>query len=110
MGNGFKINDKEEKLKYFLIFENNEENQLNNIYRKFIEYQNNFISNISKKYFINKNIEEIQINEAREDNVIKISSSDSEFLDILIINTLIIFDNDNNIESFEYNLEVIRVK
>ena len=104
----FNISDNEENLiKNFLIFEKDENNKLNYIYKKFIQYQNNFISNISEKYFKNKNIEEIKIYEACENNIIKFSALDSLFLDILLNNTLIIFDNDNNIKGFEFWFEEI---
>ena len=60
-----------------------------------IEYQNNFISNISEKYFDNNKIEEINIQDASENDIIKFSPFDDQFLQILLKNILL----KNNLEN-----------
>ena len=95
-------------IKIFLVDENNKNNKLNYIYNKFIEYQNNFIINLTK-YFPNKNMNEIEVinvQEASEENIPKLISSDDEFLEIIINNSLIIENNNEEIE-FEFDLEEI---
>ena len=86
----------------FLINENNDINQLNNILNNFINYQNDFILNITEKYFCNNEIKEINVQEATEENVIRFCSSDDEFLSIFIKNTLM-----KKNEIFEFDFEEI---
>ena len=87
----------------FLINENNNNNQLNHILNNFIKYQNDFVSQILEKYFINKEIKEINVQEATKDNIPSFCSSDDEFLTILIKNTLM----KNNNDIFMFDLEEI---
>ena len=90
-------------IELFLINENNNNNQLNYIFDNFINYQNDFVSQISGKYFINNNIKEIKVQEATKENIPRFCSSDDEFLNILIKNTLM----KNNNEIFDFDLEEI---
>ena len=93
-------NYKNISIKAFLVNENNKKNKLNYIYNKFIEYQNKFIT-ISKKYFANKNLDDIEtisVQEAKEENIPRIISSDDEFLEILINNSSILQNNKKEIE------------
>ena len=92
-------------IKTFLVSENNNNNKLNYIYNKFIEYQNNFMV-ISKKYLTNKNMDEIDVQEASEENIPKIVSSNDEFLEILINNFSIKENNNEEIE-FKFDLKEI---
>ena len=88
-------------IKTFLVSENNNNNKLNYIYNKFIEYQNKFLK-ISKKYFENKNLNEIEtinVQEARKENIPRIND---EFLEILINNSSIIENNKKEID-FDLN-------
>ena len=87
----------------FLINENNNNNQLNYIINNFINYQNDFISQISDKYYINNEIKDIHVQDATIENVPKFCSSDDEFLSILIKNTLM----KNNKEIFDFDFEDI---
>lgn len=76
-------------IKYFYTSENCLNNELKNIFNKFIEYQENFIFAIKKKYFENKNIGEIYIQSAKKENIVSFNISDDEFLKIFINNCLI---------------------
>ena len=77
-------------LKHFFTSKNCFNNQLKNIFNKFIEYQNYFISKITKKYFANnKTIKEIYIQSAKKENIVSFNISDDEFLKIFINNCLI---------------------
>ena len=101
-------NNKNIMIKMFLVNENNKNNKLNYIYHKFIEYQNNFIT-ILKKYFSIKNFDEIEVinvQEATEKNIPKISSTDDEFLEILINNSSIFENNKKEVE-YEFDFKEI---
>jgi len=100
-------NYKNQLLKIFLVNEHNKNNQLNNILNNFIKYQNDLISNISEKYYRNINIEEINVQDAKEENIPKFSSSDNEFLEIIMSNILVKFVQDNNEFNFNFDFEEI---
>ena len=92
-------------IKYYLVNGNDKNNKLNYILNKFIEYQNDFINNISHKYFPNKNfyeLEGIYVQTATEENIPKLIASDDEFLDILITNIII-----SGKTKWEFDLEEI---
>ena len=92
----------------FLVNENNDKNQLNSILNNFIKYQNDFILNISDKYFKKKNIEEINVQEANEQNIPKFCSSNNEFLAILMNNSIIKICGNNDIKfNFGFDLDGI---
>ena len=102
-------NYKNISIKAFLVNENNKKNKLNYIYNKFIEYQNKFIT-ISKKYFANKNLDDIEtisVQEAKEENIPRIISSDDEFLEILINNSSIF---ENNKKEIEYGFDLKEIE
>ena len=85
-------------IELFLVNENDNEinkNQLKNILTILIKYQNNFISNIREKYFVNKEIEEINIQDASENDIIKFSPFDDQFLQILLKNILLTNNSEN---------------
>ena len=87
---------KDQSVKILLVNEKNDNNHLITIYQKFIEYQNDFITNISEIYFKNIRLEEINVQDADERNVPQFSSLDDEFLKIILNNTEI-----NNINTNE---------
>ena len=90
---------KDKSIELFLVNEDDNEinkiNQLKNILTILIEYQNNFISNISEKYFVKKEIEEINIQDASENDIIKFSPFDDQFLQILLKNILLTNNSEN---------------
>ena len=87
---------KDQSVNILLVNEKNDNNHLITIYQKFIEYQNDFITNISEIYFKNIRLEEINVQDADERNVPQFSSLDGEFLKIILNNTEI-----NNINTNE---------
>ena len=101
-------------IEIFLInekFNNNEVNELNNIYNILIEYQNDFISKIQGKYFKNKIIEEINIQDASENNIPKFCPLDDEFLQILLKNVLIKnISVDNGLMNIDFDYEEIEAE
>ena len=106
----FKLDEsyKNKSIEIFLVNEHNEKNQLNNIFKNFIKYQNDFIFNISEKYFKNNYPEEIKVQEAKEDNIPKFNYSDGDFIEILMNNILIKINNNNDIKyDYEFDLEGI---
>ena len=78
---------KDQSVNILLVNEKNDNNHLITIYQKFIEYQNDFITNISEIYFKNIGLEEINVQDADERNVPQFSSLDGEFLKIILNNT-----------------------
>ena len=88
----FKLEEdyKKYSVEKFLVNKNNKSNNLNHIYNNFIKYQNDFISQLKDKYYQNIIIEQIYVQDAKEENIPKFSSSDNEFLKIVMNNTEII--------------------
>jgi hypothetical protein len=88
----------------FLVNKKNDINKLNHIYNNFIKYQNNIICALKNKYFKNMKIEQINVQDAKEENVLKFSSSDDEFLKIVMNNTEIInLENKDQQNIFKFN-------
>ena len=98
---------KNKSIEFFLINEHNNNNHLNTILNNFITYQNNFISNISYKYYQNIKIKEINVQDASENDLPYFCSSDDEFIEIIFNNILVeVNENQNNDIIFNFNFDL----
>ena len=100
-------NYNEYTLNHFII---DKDNSLYEIYKEFIKYQNEFLDDVGKcKTYENyvKNIEEIYIQDAIKNNILNIEEND---LINIIIDCSIIDINNNAINGFNFNFDIIEKK